>query len=176
VFRTPDRLTADQLRVAGGRGAVLVRETAGDRPAGLVGVATRGIPLATAVTISLGVPATLSIAGKDGSAEHLSVAPGACTVVVDNALVTGRTAEGVLGRLRTDLFVYLFDREELGPHGEDPAARLADRFGCAVRAIFTYRDVIAAEPAEPVRRALVDYGKAFGTPSLRAHLSERYPD
>lgn len=181
IFRTPTPLTADQLQVIGTNGAKLVAERTPARGTHIIGIASRGIPLATAITIELSaafhIDADLSTVARDGSVEHLSINQSLYTVVVDNALVSGRTMELVLERVRSrkvsvDLLIYLFDREELDSAGSEPATHMAAEFGCEVASIFSLRDVIETIHDSSDKSILVQYAQRFGTKSLRTYISE----
>jgi len=182
IFRTPTPFTAEQLQVIGENGARLIRERANGLPVHVIGVATRGIPLATAITIELrtevAADASLSIVGRDGSTDHLAPDLPAFTVVIDNALVSGRTMELVLGRvqrlgLHIDLVMYLFDREEVDSRGIESPARVASQFGCEVLSIFSLRDVIDVLREESGFAAdrIVRYARMFGSKSLQDFIA-----
>jgi orotate phosphoribosyltransferase len=179
IFRTPTPFTADQLQVIGRNGAQLVAERTGARSAHVIGLASRGIPLATAITIELStvhnLDAVLSTVSRDGSVDHLSVERSDYTILVDNALVSGRTMELVLGRvqeagIKVDLVIYLFDREEVDSAGSEAASRVAVRFGCEVVSIFSLRDIIEALGNSVHQKVLLEYAKRFGTQSLREYI------
>jgi orotate phosphoribosyltransferase len=126
-------------------------------------------------------PAYLSIAGKDGSTEHMASIPGCYTVLVDNAIVSGRTMETVLGKLRAgaftiDLILYLFDREEIDSSDADPALRIADAFSCEISSVFSLRDIIAKTGSQEQRTALLRYAQKSGNQSIRAYLKDRLPE
>lgn len=181
IFRTPTPFTAGQLQVIGSNGAKLVAERAPAGSVHIIGIASRGIPLATAITIDLKAThrreAVLSMVARDGSVEHLSVIQSSYSVLVDNALVSGRTMELALERVRSigvniELMVYMFDREEVNNNGSESAARLSAEFGCEVISIFSLRDVIEAVENDIDKRTLTEYAQRFGTESLRAYLTE----
>lgn len=182
IFRTPTPFTAEQLSAVGENGAKIVSDRASSAPVHIVGVGSRGLPLATVITTELraafNIPAYLSIAGKDGSTEHLASIPDCYTVLVDNAIVSGRTMEAVLGKLRADAFtidliLYLFDREEIDSSGTDPALRIADEFRCDISSIFSLRDIIAETGSQEQRAVLLKYAQEFGNESIRDHLEIR---
>lgn len=179
VFRTPTPISAKQLRVIGGNGAKLISERCGSSPVHVIGVASRGIPLATAITTELGaalnIEASLSVVGKDGSVEHLACNEDAYAVLVDNAVVSGHTMTKVLEYVqscgvRVDLVMYLFDREELDETGTEPAARVAEMFKCDVISIFALRDVIDTLDNLDHKQILLEYAQKFCNDSLRNHL------
>jgi orotate phosphoribosyltransferase len=182
IFRTPTPFTAAQLHAIGSRGAGLVYERARTGPVHIIGVASRGVPLATAIAMDLdrfpNMQASLSQIGKSGSDEHLCANCNGYTVVVDNAVVSGRTMELVIRRLQShgislDLVIYLFDREEVDYTGLDTATRVAQEFGCQVVPIFSLRDVIDAVDNAADRNVLLDYAARFGTESVRSYVSSR---
>jgi orotate phosphoribosyltransferase len=182
IFRTPTPFTAGQLQAIGSNGAELVAERALTGRVHIIGIASRGIPLATAITIYLKAEhdreAVLSIVARDGSVDHLSIIQSSYTVLIDNALVSGRTMELALERVRSsgvniDLMIYMFDREEVDNRGSESAARLSAEFDCEVISIFSLRDVIETVEDNIDRRTLKEYAQKFGTQSLRAYLVER---
>lgn len=177
VFRFPCPVTARQLEIIGRRGAAVVAAARNGLPLHLVGVASRGIPLATAIARHLGGDdVLLSTVGGDGSVEHVArPGPGHFTVVVDNSVVTGATAAATtraLSRIgvRPRLWVRFFDREELDTDGVDPTRAVEARIGCPVTSVFALRDLLRAERRPAERAVLVGYATAHGTASVRAWL------
>lgn len=181
VFRTPTPFTGPQLRAVGVVGAQLIQKHTDSATVHVVGVARRGIPLASAMAVELtshGVDSVLSVLGRDGSLEHISTADHGFTVVVDNAIVSGRTMEKVLHQLASlgihpNLITTLFDREELDRNGADVPSELASNFKCEAASIFTIRDLISSMPAGHQRSTLSAYAREFGTDSLRRYMSNR---
>jgi orotate phosphoribosyltransferase len=180
IFRTPTPFTGPQLRAVGVVGAQLVQKHTDSSTVHVVGVARRGIPLATAIAVELtnhGVDSVLSVLGRDGSLEHISTLEHGFTVVVDNAIVSGRTMEKVLHQLTSlgvhaDLITTLFDREELDRNGADVRSELAANFRCEAASIFTIRDLISSMPAGVEHNTLSEYASEFGTESLRQYMSK----
>lgn len=179
VFRFPCPVTARQLGVIGRQGARVVGADRRGRPVHLVGVASRGIPLAAAVARSLGGDdVALSTVGGNGSVEHVArTGPGHFTVVVDNSVVTGATAADTtraLSRIgvRPALWIRFFDREELDVDGADPTRAVEERIGCPIRSVFALRDLLRAERRPVERAVLAGYAAAHGTASLRSWLEE----
>jgi orotate phosphoribosyltransferase len=142
VFRTPTPFTGPQLRAVGVVGAQLVQKHTDSSNVHVVGVARRGIPLATAIAVELtnhGVDSVLSVLGRDGS---------------------------------LDLITTLFDREELDRNGADVRSELAANFRCEAASIFTIRDLISSMPAGVEHNTLSAYASEFGTESLRQYMSK----
>ncbi len=180
IFRLPCPLTPRQLRVIGTRGALAVRGACGGRPVHLVGVATRGIPLATAMAQALDSDdVVLSTVGGDGRVEHVARPRRPhFTVLVDNSVVTGATAVRAASALAgaglpPELCLRFFDREENDVEGDDPTRRVEQRIGCPIGSLFALRDLLDAE-RRPARRATLHaYARAHGTEELRAWLTGR---
>jgi len=179
-FRTPTPMSCDQLDAMGHVGALLVEGMSRNNSVHIVGVASRGIPFATAVTMSLCADNRrqihLSLLGKDGGTEHLARDPDSFTVVIDNAIVSGLTMSHALESLRlagtrVDLVLSLFDREELDPAGSEPRRRLEVEFDCRVEFLYSLRDVIVSGLDAHQRSILVEYARRFGTKSLREFVN-----
>jgi orotate phosphoribosyltransferase len=177
VLRLPWPLSAAQLQIVGKRCREVVHRQTNDSRIHFIGVASRGIPMATAATLAYpdASDVFLSHTGKNASVDHVARPTGCFTVVVDNSVASGRTARAVVGALasigiRPDLLVTFFDREELTESGTDPIMETALQIGCPIQSLFSFRDLVQYEQRPEVRAILLDHASNFGTDSLRGFL------
>jgi adenine/guanine phosphoribosyltransferase-like PRPP-binding protein len=100
-IRMPNGLSRDQLRAIGRRGARVLLERFGVQPLYLIGVASRGLPIAAAITLE--VPhemVILSIIQNDWLDDKVDQCRQSHQfIIIDNTIRTGRTLLRIAGLL-----------------------------------------------------------------------------
>jgi orotate phosphoribosyltransferase len=179
IFRFPCPVSSEQLLILGERLLQVVEEHAANKRVHIVGIASRGIPMATSVALLARGRREiwLSTTGSGGSVEHVAKDRSDCyTVLVDNSVISGRTLVGIVANLRSagirpDLCVRFFDREELDVRGNDPTEVVKRRVGFPIASTFSLRDIIRHEQRPGPKSTILQYAMRYGTASLKAHIS-----
>lgn len=154
-FRTPRPLSWRQLRAI--EKTLQARLLVSDKPAeiNVVGIASEGVPLATAFAAAIGRQCSsgvnlfvFNVYRRDPLECYEPPTGEAKTVIVDNAITTGATAQTVCEDLRRRGFelggmVVLFDRCLINVNGKSEFETHGETLGCRIQGIFNVWDMVA---------------------------------
>jgi orotate phosphoribosyltransferase len=180
IFRFPSPLSKRQLQILGDRSRRLIETNCTGSPVHMIGIASRGIPMAVATLLADNDNQTrMSTTDTQGSVEHVAREMGQCyTVMMDNSITTGRTVARVVEQLASvkiipDLVIRFFDREELDAHGEDPTLAAESVINCPIASVFRLRDLVESDDRKNERALLTMYARNHGTRAIQNFLDER---
>lgn len=152
-FRTPSAILSEQF-IAIGKVASkhLAKINTFDKKIHIIGVSSRGIHIASAISIELnriGVKNSLSILKMEGCLEHFceQCTDGAFTIVVDNSIKRGdtlRRIKKILDKknIKIDLFFHLYDFYVLNNKSKDKNKLISKETNIPIKPLFNSKDLL----------------------------------
>ena len=184
-FRTPTPFKSSQLKSVGEKATKIIKKNnKKNKKVQLIGISSRGIPLAVAVSFQLeleGIKSELSII-KGDILDHVNLQDNEkyFTVLIDNSIKSGSTIRKSIRLLNKEkiyinLILHLYDFCVVDKNRIDQTVELAKEVGIKINAIFSFKDILIyfRKENKDYYKELSDFGIKNGNKRIIKFLNKK---